>query len=110
MSVEFGINFMPTAPAREVVEWARAVERHGYAILGISDSQSICRDVYVTLGLCAAEGAREAARDPDTVEMWWWPDANIAATRREAIEEIKMSLAAAGKDRKSTRLNSSHRL
>jgi 5,10-methylenetetrahydromethanopterin reductase len=230
VSVEFGINFMPTAPAREVVEWARAVERHGYAILGISDSQSICRDVYVTLGLCAAatehirlgprvitpltrhpavaasaaatlgelapgrtlvgigsgdsaayniglaavslaelreyalavrdllttgradyhgttahfiwsrvavpiflaasgpktlrlagriadgvvvrtgiqpaivrdsiaqvrEGALEAGRDPDSVEMWWWPDANIAASRREAIEEIKMSLAAAG--------------
>ncbi len=230
MSVEFGINFMPTAPAREVVEWARAVEGHGYAILGLSDSQSICRDVYVTLGLCAVnterirlgprvitpvtrhpavaasaaatlaelapgrtmvgigsgdsaayniglkavpltelrdyalvirnllttgradyhgttarftwsrvrvplflaasgpktlrlagqiadgvvvrtgirpeiirdsiaqvhEGAREAGRDPDTVEMWWWPDASIAASRREAIEEIKMSLAAAG--------------
>jgi 5,10-methylenetetrahydromethanopterin reductase len=230
MSVQFGINFMPTAPAREVVEWARAVERHGYAILGISDSQSICRDVYVTLGLCAAsteritlgprvitpvtrhpavaasaaatleelapgrtlvgigsgdsaayniglkavplaelreyalavrdlmttgradyhgaparltwsrvpvpiflaasgpktlrlagqiadgvvvrtgilpdiirdsiehvrQGAKEAGRDPDAVEMWWWPDANIAASRREAIEAIKMSLAAAG--------------
>lgn len=230
MSVEFGINFMPTAPAREVAEWAQAVERHGYAILGISDSQSICRDVYVTLGLCAAatervrlgprvitpvtrhpavaaaaaatleelapgrtmvgigsgdsaayniglkavplaelrayalairellttgrteyhgatarftwararvplflaasgpktlrlagriadgvvvrtgilpeiirdsiaevhEGAREAGRDPAAVEMWWWPDANLAASRGEAVEEIKMSLAAAG--------------
>src|SRR5439155_25368280 len=42
------------------------------------------------------EGAWEAGRDPDTVEMWWWPDANIAPSRREAIEEIKMSLAAAG--------------
>src|SRR5438093_13443416 len=51
---EFGINFMATAPATEVVGWARAVERHGYAVLGISDSQSICRDVYVTLALCAA--------------------------------------------------------
>jgi 5,10-methylenetetrahydromethanopterin reductase len=230
MSVQFGINFMPTAPARQVVEWARGVERHGYAILGISDSQSICRDVYVTLGLCAAEtgrirlgprvitpvtrhpavaasaaatleeiapgrtmvaigsgdsaayniglrpvplaelraytlairellatgrtdyhgaaahftwsrprvplflaasgprtlrlagqiadgvvvrtgilpeivrdsiaqvrqGAAEAGRDPDAVEMWWWPDANIAASRREAVDEIRMSLASAG--------------
>ena len=230
MSVEFGINFMPTAPAREVAEWARGVERHGYAILGISDSQSICRDVYVTLGLCAAaterirlgsrvitpvtrhpavaasaaatleeiapgrtmvaigsgdsaayniglkpvplaelraytlairellttgrtdyhgatarftwsrarvplflaasgpktlrlagqiadgvvvrtgilpeivrdsiaqvrQGAIEAGRDPDAVEMWWWPDANIAASRREAVGEIRMSLASAG--------------
>ena len=230
MPIEFGINFMPTAPATEVVEWARAVERHGYSVLGISDSQSICRDVYVTLGLCAAAterirlgprvitpvtrhpavaasaaatleelapgrtlvgigtgdsaayniglkavplaelrayaiairellttgradyhgavarftwsrprvpiflaasgpktlrlagqiadgvvvrtgilpeiirdsiaqvraGALEARRDPDAVEMWWWPDANVAASRREAIGEIRMSLAAAG--------------
>ena len=58
MSVEFGINFMPTAPVRKVTEWARAVERHGFAILGISDSQSICRDVYVTLALCAAATER----------------------------------------------------
>jgi 5,10-methylenetetrahydromethanopterin reductase len=224
VTIDFGINFMPTAPAREVGEWARAVERHGYAILGISDSQSICRDVYVTLALCAqattrirlgprvitpvtrhpavaasaaatieelapgrtmvgigratarhntarwcrrimstlhprslahgqaeyhratarftwskarvpiflaasgpktlrlageiadgvvvrtgilpeiirdsiaavSMGAEEAGRDPDAVEMWWWPDANIAPSRREAIEEIKMSLASAG--------------
>ncbi len=231
MRVEFGINFMPTAPPLEVVGWAREVERRGYAILGISDSQSICRDVYVTLALCAAHterirlgsrvitpltrhpavaasaaatleelapgrtlvgigsgdsaaynlglraaplaelrdyavtirellttgratyhgtqarltwtratkipiflaasgprtlrlagaiadgvvvrtgispeivrdsiaqvqaGAREVGRDLDAVEMWWWPDVNIAPSYREAIEEIKMSLAAAG--------------
>jgi hypothetical protein len=28
--------------------------------------------------------------------MWWWPDVNVAASRREAIDEIRMSLAAAG--------------
>ena len=28
--------------------------------------------------------------------MWWWPDVNVAASRREAIAEITMSLAAAG--------------
>ena len=63
MSVEFGINFMPTAPAREVVEWARAVEGHRYAIFGLSDSQSICRDVYVTLGLCAANTERMKSKN-----------------------------------------------
>src|SRR5262245_58150737 len=49
---------MPTAPVPEVVEWARAVERHGYDLLGISDSQSISRDVYVTLAHCATATAR----------------------------------------------------
>jgi alkanesulfonate monooxygenase SsuD/methylene tetrahydromethanopterin reductase-like flavin-dependent oxidoreductase (luciferase family) len=230
MSVEFGINFMPTAPAREVAGWARAVEAHGFSLLGVSDSPSICRELYATLALCAAsterirlgprvitpasrppavaasgaatlaelapgrtllaigsgdsaaynaglkpvslaelseytgairalladgraryrgavsrfdwsrprvpiflaasgpktlrlagrvadgvvirtgiapaivrdsiaqvrDGATEAGRDPDAIEMWWWPDANVAASRREAVAEITMSLAAAG--------------
>ena len=230
MRVKFGINFMPTAPPREVAGWAREVERLGYELLGISDSQSICRDVHVTLALCAAnterirlgsrvitpltrhpavaasaaatleelapgrtligigsgdsaaynlglraaplaelrayavtirellttgaatyhgaparltwarakipiylaasgprtlrlageiadgvvirtgivpeivqesiaqvrEGARGAGRDPDAIDLWWWPDANVAGSYREGVEEIKMSLAAAG--------------
>src|SRR5262247_1670045 len=221
---------MPTAPVSEVVEWAKAVERHGYDLLGISDSQSISRDVYVTLAHCATAtarvrlgsrvitpvtrhpavaasaaatleelapgrtlvaigsgdsaafnvglrpaslaelreytetirsllatgratyhgatatltwkrarvplylaasgpktlrlagqiadgvvirtgitpeivrdsiaqvraGAQEAGRDPVAVDMWWWPDVNVAASYREGVEEIKMSLAAAG--------------
>ena len=230
MRVRFGVNFMPTGPPDEVVRWARLVEELGYEVLGISDSQSICRDVYVTLALCAVNtrrirfgprvvtpvtrhpavaasaaatledlapgrtllglgsgdsaaytlglrpaslaqlreyaetirgllttgtapyqgrtatltwkrapvpiylaasgprtlhlagqiadgvvvrtgitpeivrdsiahvraGAQEAGRDPDAIDMWWWPDVNVAASRREAIDEIRMSLAAAG--------------
>ena len=221
---------MPTGPVREVVRWARLVEDLGYEILGISDSQSICRDVYMTLALCAVNterirfgprvitpvtrhpavaasaaatleelapgrtlvaigsgdsaafniglrpaslaelsayaetirallatgratyhgaeatltwkraavpiylaasgpktlrlagrvadgvvirtgitpeivrdsiaqvraGAQEAGRDPASIDMWWWPDVNVAASYREGVEEIKMSLAAAG--------------
>ena len=22
-------------------------------------------------------GAREAGRDPGTIDMWWWPDVNV---------------------------------
>ncbi|MBI2203146.1 MAG: LLM class flavin-dependent oxidoreductase [Candidatus Rokubacteria bacterium] len=228
--VRFGINFMPTAPAAEVVRWARLVEDLGYELLGISDSQSICRDVYMTLALCAVNterirfgprvitpvtrhpavaasaaatldelapgrtlvamgsgdsaaynvglrpaslaelreyaetirallatgraeyhgkaatltwkrarlpiylaasgpktlhlagqiadgvvirtgilpeivrdsiaqvraGAVAAGRDPDAIDLWWWPDVNVATSYREGVEEIKMSLAAAG--------------
>jgi 5,10-methylenetetrahydromethanopterin reductase len=228
--IQFGINFMPTAPAREVAGWARAVEAHGFSLLGVSDSPSICRELYTTLTLCAAStqrvrlgprvitpawrnpagaasgaatleeiapgrtmlaigsgdsaaynvglkpvslaglseytqtirrllteghaeyqgatarftwarprvpiflaasgpktlrlagqiadgvvirtgiapdvvrdsieqihlGAKEAGRDPEAVEMWWWPDANVAQSRREAVGEITMSLASAG--------------
>jgi 5,10-methylenetetrahydromethanopterin reductase len=228
--VRFGINFMPTGSPPEVVRWARLVEDLGYEVLGISDSQSICRDVYMTLALCAVNterirfgprvitpitrhpavaacaaatleelapgrtligigsgdsaayniglraaplaelreyaetiralltegtatyhgakatftwkrarvpmylaasgpktlrlagqiadgvvvrtgilpeivrdsiaqvraGAREAGRDPDAIDLWWWPDVNVARSYREAVEEIKMSLAVAG--------------
>jgi 5,10-methylenetetrahydromethanopterin reductase len=228
--IRFGINFMPTAPPQEVVRWAKTAESAGFELLGISDSQSICRDVYITLGLCAANterirlgprvitpitrhpavaasaaatledlapnrtllgigsgdsaaynighraaslaeladyalairslltegsveyrgkrarftwarlrvpiylaasgpktlrlagsiadgvvirtgllpeivrdsinqvraGAVEAGRDPDSIDCWWWPDVNIAASYREAVNEIKMSLAMAG--------------
>src|SRR5262249_8685022 len=58
MRVRFGINYMPTAPAQDVVRWARLVEDLGYEILGVSDSQSICRDVYMTLALCAVNTER----------------------------------------------------
>jgi 5,10-methylenetetrahydromethanopterin reductase len=56
--VRFGINYMPTGSPLEVVRWARLVEELGYEILGISDSQSICRDVYMTLALCAVNTER----------------------------------------------------
>src|SRR5262245_46651600 len=228
--VRFGINFMPTARPRDVVEWARTAEATGFDCLGISDSQSLCRDVYMTLALCAASthrirlgprvitpitrhpavaasaaatledvapgrtllgigtgdsaaynighraaslaelaeyagtvrslltdgsasyhgkparltwgrvrvpiylaasgpktlrlagaiadgavirtgllpdivrdsiaqvraGALEAGRDADALDLWWWPDVNVAAGYREGVEEIKMSLAMAG--------------
>ena len=41
-------------------------------------------------------GAAEAGRDPDTIDLWWFPVANLAEDRRAAIDEIKMSLAPAG--------------
>jgi 5,10-methylenetetrahydromethanopterin reductase len=41
-------------------------------------------------------GAREAGRDPADIDMWWWPDVNVAESRRAAVAEITMSLAVAG--------------
>src|SRR5215470_4937247 len=49
---------MPTASPRETVEWARTAEACGFELLGVSDSQSICRDVYMTLALCAVNTER----------------------------------------------------
>ena len=41
-------------------------------------------------------GAVEAGRDPDAIDLWWFPVADLAEDRRTAIEEVKMSLAPAG--------------
>jgi 5,10-methylenetetrahydromethanopterin reductase len=41
-------------------------------------------------------GATEAGRDPEAVDLWWWPDVNVAGSYRQAVDEIKMSLAMAG--------------
>ena len=42
------------------------------------------------------QGAEEAGRDPGEIDMWWWPDVNVAGSYREAVAGITMSLAAAG--------------
>jgi len=52
MTVRFGINFLPNAP-HELVEWCRTAEETGFEIVGIADSQSLYRDVYVCSTLCA---------------------------------------------------------
>jgi 5,10-methylenetetrahydromethanopterin reductase len=41
-------------------------------------------------------GAVEAGRDPDALDLWWFPVANLAEDRRAAVEELMMSLAPAG--------------
>ena len=86
MRIGFGVNFMPSAPVPEVVEWARAVERHGYDILGISDSQSISRDVYVTLGHCAT--ATERIRFGSRVITPVTRHPAVAASAAATLEEL----------------------
>jgi len=57
MQVRFGINFLPNAP-HDVVEWARTAEACGFDVVGIADSQSLYRDVYVCAALCAVNTER----------------------------------------------------
>ena len=77
---------MPTAPVPEVVGWARAVERHGYDLLGIADSQSISRDVYVTLGHCAT--ATERIRFGSRVITPVTRHPAVAASAAATLEEL----------------------
>jgi 5,10-methylenetetrahydromethanopterin reductase len=57
VAVRFGITFLPNAPS-EFVEWARTAEATGFEIIGIADSQSLYREVYVSAALCAVNTER----------------------------------------------------
>src|SRR5215470_12317743 len=76
---------MPTAPPRETVEWARTAEACGFELLGVSDSQSICREVYMTLALCAVntERIRFGPRVITPITRHPAVAASAAATREE---------------------------
>ena len=47
MALTFGISFAPNHP-KEVAEWCRAAEDCGFERVGLVDSQSIYRELYVT--------------------------------------------------------------
>ncbi len=47
MAITFGISFAPNHP-REVGEWCKAAEDSGFERIGIIDSQSIYRELYVS--------------------------------------------------------------
>ena len=55
--IRFGVNYLPHAP-RETLRWAEVAEDVGFDIVGIADSQSLYRDVYMCLALCAEHTTR----------------------------------------------------
>lgn len=55
--IRFGINFLPNH-ALELLDWARVAEEVGFDIVGVADSQSLYRDVYVCEGLIATNTQR----------------------------------------------------
>ena len=55
--LRFGVNYLPNA-AEDTLRWAQVAEEVGLDIVGIADSQSLYRDVYMCLALCAAETSR----------------------------------------------------
>ena len=63
--VRFGVNYLP-GPAEDTLRWARAAEDAGFDIVGIADSQSVYRDVYMCLALCAA-GTRRVRLGPRVI-------------------------------------------
>jgi 5,10-methylenetetrahydromethanopterin reductase len=72
--VRFGITLLPDA-APELLEWARTAEAAGFERVGIADSQSLYRDVYVSATLCARETRR----------VLFGPDVTNPLTRHPAV-------------------------
>src|SRR4051812_38777062 len=63
MALTFGISFAPNHP-KEVADWCRAAEDCGFERVGLVDSQSIYREVYVccTAGLQATKSIKIGPR------------------------------------------------
>ncbi len=56
--VDISLRIPGTAPIGEVVALVQDVEQAGFDGAGILDSQLLCRDVFVTMALCAAQTSR----------------------------------------------------
>lgn len=57
MKPRFGLLFMPTPP-EQMATWSREADEAGFERIGIGDSQSLYRDVYVALAVTAQQTQR----------------------------------------------------
>ena len=85
MGVRFGITFLPNAPG-ELVEWARTAEATGFDIVGIADSQSLYREVYVCAALCSV-GTERIRFGPRVINPLTRHPA-VAASAAATLEEL----------------------
>ena len=83
--VRFGVNYLP-GPAADTLRWARSAEAAGFDIVGIADSQSVYRDVYMCLSLCAA-GTRAVRLGPRVINPLTRHPA-VAAGAAATLEEM----------------------
>jgi 5,10-methylenetetrahydromethanopterin reductase len=60
VALEFHFGFLPNKPVTEVAELAAAAESCGFAGIWLADSQSIFRDAWVALTVCALRTERIA--------------------------------------------------
>jgi 5,10-methylenetetrahydromethanopterin reductase len=55
--MRFGVTFLPPDPV-SLIGWVRCAEAEGFDPVGIADSQSVYRELYVAATLCAVHTAR----------------------------------------------------
>ena len=79
--MKFGVTMFPNNLA-EVASGARLAEGMGFGYVGIADSQSLARELYVTLGVVAA--AKAIAGGAIAGRARWW----VMEFRNAAIPAI----------------------
>ncbi len=103
-AARWGVVLLPQSLAG-LPELCREVEEHGFDWLGIADSQSVFREMYVALTIAALNTSRvrlgPLVTNPLTRHLVVTASAistidetNVADTRRAAVDPIKMALAA----------------
>jgi 5,10-methylenetetrahydromethanopterin reductase len=84
MALTFGISFAPNHP-KEVTDWCRAAEDCGFERVGLVDSQSIYRELYVscTAGLAATATVKVGPRVTNALTRHPTVTASAIATMAE---------------------------
>ena len=81
-------------PVYVTAEGPRTLRMAGRAADGVVMHTAAQPDIVAESIAAVHEGAREAGRDPADVDVWVFIKLGIADTREEAVDGIKMSLAA----------------
>ncbi len=84
--IRFGVNFLPNS-VQDTLSWAKCAEEVGCEFVGVSDSQSLYRDVYMCLAAVAAntEKVTIGPRVINPITRHPAVAANAAATLEEMI-------------------------
>ncbi|MEC8775201.1 MAG: hypothetical protein VXX79_10175 [Pseudomonadota bacterium] len=91
MQAKFGIIEIP--PSIETAcENARLAEEHGFDMVGVADSQSLFRELFVTLSVIGGATER-AGRTLEEIDIWALGRVNVGEDRAAPISEIRMELA-----------------
>ena len=91
MQAKFGIIEIPRS-IETACENARLAEEHGFDMVGVADSQSLFRELFVTLSVIGGATER-AGRTLEEIDIWALGRVNVGEDRAAPISEIRMELA-----------------
>ncbi|MEK7873121.1 MAG: LLM class flavin-dependent oxidoreductase [Chloroflexota bacterium] len=84
--MKFGITIPPEGSLRDYIQWARLAEESGFELLGVTDSQSIRRELYATMAAVALNTRRIRFGPRVTNPITRHPA--VAASALATVEEV----------------------